>query len=127
MVYGDGDGVFFNPLTSLDICSHEMGHGITQFTSGLASGTQESGALNEGFSDIWAACVEKWAAPNKQTWRIGEEIFAGVWNCVRDLQNPNSTNSFEGPEPDTYQGNFWDANGELHRNSTVLGHWFYIL
>ena len=53
MRYGDGDGAIFHPLTALDIVAHEMGHGITQFTADLTYGTQESAALNEGFSDIW--------------------------------------------------------------------------
>jgi len=53
MQYGDGDGNIYNPFTALDICAHEMGHGINQFTANLTAGYQESGALNEGFSDIW--------------------------------------------------------------------------
>ncbi len=60
-----GDGTTFNPLTSLDIIAHEIGHGINKFTANLTSGNTESGALNEGFSDIWAACIKHWAAPNK--------------------------------------------------------------
>lgn len=128
MRYGDGDGIIFNPLTALDICGHEMGHGITEFTASLSPGTQESGALNEGFSDIWGACVEHWAAPAKQTWLIGEEIFATtIFTCIRNLQNPKSTTASEGQHPDTYHGNFWDNNGEPHNNSTVLSHWFYLL
>jgi Zn-dependent metalloprotease len=55
MEYGDGDGNTFTPWTSLDVCAHEMGHGINEFTANLTPGTQESGALNEGFSDIWGA------------------------------------------------------------------------
>lgn len=128
MNYGDGDGIIFNPLTALDICAHEIGHGIAQFTAALNPGTQESGALNEGFSDIWGACVENRSAPTKQTWLIGEEIFATTaFNCIRDLQNPNSTTAAEGQHPDTYHGNFWDNNGEPHNNSTVLSHWFFLL
>lgn len=58
MLYGDGDGITFNPFTALDICAHEMGHGIDEFTANLTPGTQESGALNEGFSDIWGASIK---------------------------------------------------------------------
>jgi len=129
MQYGDGDGFIFNPLTSLDIAAHEMGHGITEFTAGLAPGTQESAALNEGFSDIWGACVSNKSAPTtKQTWLIGEEIFATpAFNCIRNMQNPRSTTTAEGQHPDTYHGQFWDNNGEPHFNSTVLSHWFFLL
>jgi Zn-dependent metalloprotease len=128
MRYGDGDGTTFKPLTALDICAHEFGHGITQFTAQLAYNNQESGALNEGFSDIWGACIEYWAAPSKQTWLMGEEIFkTTTYNCIRNLQNPKSTIAAEGQHPNTYHGNFWSNSGEPHCNSTVLSHWFYLL
>lgn len=128
MQYGDGDSNIPNPLTSLDITSHEMGHGITEFTSNLTPGSQESGALNEGFSDIWGACVEHWAAPTKQTWLIGEDVFLNtIFNCLRDLQNPKSTTAAEGQHPNTYHGQFWNGSGEPHFNSTVLSHWFYLI
>ncbi len=32
---GDGDGVTFSPLTTLDIIGHEWHHGVTQYTAGL--------------------------------------------------------------------------------------------
>lgn len=128
MYYGDGDNFLFRPLVALDVCAHELGHGITQFTANLSPGTQESGALNEGFSDIWGACVENRSAPNKQTWRLGEDIIATpTFNCLRDLQNPNSITAAEGQHPDTYHGDFWDNNSEPHNNSTVLSHWFYLI
>ena len=128
MRFGDGDGSTFNPLAALDVTAHELGHGINQFTANLTPSTSESGALNEGFSDIWGASVENWAAPNKQTWLIGEEIFATAsFNSLRNLQNPKSTTAAEGQHPNTYQGQFWDSFGEPHNNSTVLSHWFYLL
>lgn len=127
MRYGNGDGLIFNSFTSLDIIGHEMGHGITQFTANLTSGNQESGALNEGFSDIWGACIEHWAAPNKQTWLMGEEIPKHTYSCFRNLQNPKDSTTVEGKHPNTYHGQFWDNNGEPHTNSTVLSHWFYLL
>jgi bacillolysin len=126
-LFGDGDNSR-KPFTSLDICAHEFGHGITQFTSQLYHSTTESGALNEGFSDIWGACVEHWAAPNKQTWLMGEDLFSpGTIICERSLQDPKSTANWESHEPDTYHGLYWDYNGEPHNNSTVLSHWFYLL
>ncbi len=128
MRYGDGDGSILNPLTALDVCSHELGHGINQFTASLTPGNTESGALNEGFSDIWSACIENWAAPTKQTWLMGEEVVnSAIFSCIRDLQNPKTTTAAEGQHPDTYQGEFWRADGEPHNNSTVLSHWFFLL
>lgn len=130
MRYGDGDGITLNPLTSLDVVAHEMGHGINQFTANLHSSTgdQESDALNEGFSDIWGATIEQWAAPSKQAWLMGEEIFkTTTYNCIRNLQNPKSTTAREGQHPDTYHGSYWSYSREPHANSTVLSHWFYLL
>jgi Zn-dependent metalloprotease len=58
MTYGDGSyqggtnpNGSFAPLTSLDVCGHEIGHGVCEFTADLVY-AKESGALNEGFSDI---------------------------------------------------------------------------
>ena len=128
MYYGDGS-VLFRPLTSLDVCAHEFGHGICQFTANLVY-QSESGALNEGFSDIWGASVEYWAAPNKQTWLIGEEITLQA-SALRSLSNPKQFG-----QPDTYLGTNWanTANpsqsndyGGVHTNSGVLNHWYYFV
>ena len=36
MVYGDGDGAIFVPLTrSLSVIGHELSHGVVQFSGGL--------------------------------------------------------------------------------------------
>ena len=40
-----------------DITAHEIGHGITQFTSGLIYQNQP-GQLNESYSDIWGELVD---------------------------------------------------------------------
>lgn len=98
--YGDGDGFYYYPYTSLDITAHEMGHGIDQFTSNLAY-LKESGALSEGFSDIWGASIENWAAPSKQTWVIGEDITSDH-HGFRSMSNPKQFF-----QPDTYLGSYW--------------------
>ncbi|UII28632.1 M4 family metallopeptidase [Fulvivirga maritima] len=117
VLYGTGD----LPYTVLDVVAHEIGHGINDHTAELNS-TGETGALNEGFSDIWAACVEHYAAPAKQNWELGEDLGA----VRRSLADPKSTE-----QPDTYRGQNWDSgssdNGGIHTNCGVLGHWFYIL
>lgn len=133
MTYGDGSGTGgFNALTSLDVAAHEIGHAVCSSTANLAY-QKESGAMNEGFSDIWAACVEFFAAPTKQPWLIGEDIEMRSGHvALRSMSNPNA----EG-QPDTYGGTYWinpnctptqtnDYCG-VHTNSGVLNHWFYIL
>ena len=119
MTYGDGTSL--DPLTTLDIAAHEIGHAVCTFTANLVY-QNESGAMNEGFSDIWAACVENFAAPNKSIWDLGEDL--GI--VIRSLSNPKSKG-----QPDTYRGTNWffgtADNGGVHTNSGVLNHWFYIL
>ncbi len=122
--------VKFSPLTSIDIVAHEFAHGITDATCDLVV-ENESGAINESLSDIWAACVEFYADPNKNKWLIGEEISL-LRNSERSLINPKDEN-----HPDTYFGEYWyplsetpdNSNnfGGIHSNSGVMNHWFYLL
>ena len=52
----------------LDIVGHELTHGVTQFTSRLI-GQNESGSLNESFSDIMGVAVEFDYNPWALDWR----------------------------------------------------------
>ena len=87
MVIGDGDDVEYDAFCSLDIVAHEFGHGVCNTTCNLRDG-YESGALEEGFSDIWGACVEEYAAPEKDYWRHGKEVNL-IQPAERALDNPN--------------------------------------
>ena len=60
MTYGDGDGVDFGPLVSLDVAGHEMSHGVTSRSANLTY-SGESGGLNESNSDIFGTMVEFYA------------------------------------------------------------------
>ncbi len=127
MTYGDGSGTGgFDILTALDVAGHEIGHAVCSFTANLTY-QNESGAMNEGFSDIWGACIEYNAAPTKSTWLIGEDIERRSGHLsLRSMSNPKT----EG-QPDTYKGTNWYTgtadSGGVHTNSGVLNHWFYIL
>lgn len=128
MTYGDGSSTNGNkPLTALDVCAHEIGHGMTSKTANLAY-QKESGALNEGFSDILGNSVEFWARPSKASWKLGEDFNY----VIRDMANPNAYG-----QPDTYGGTYWktvnctpsstnDYCG-VHTNSGVLNFWYYLL
>lgn len=132
MTYGDGSSVNGNlPLTALDVCGHEITHGLTSKTANLAY-QKESGALNEGFSDIFGNSIEVWARPTKNSWKLGEDFNY----VIRDMANPNAYK-----QPDTYLGTYWvnvvgctptsgstgnDQCG-VHTNSGVLNYWYYLL
>jgi Zn-dependent metalloprotease len=120
MTFGDGNATY-DPLVSLDITGHEISHGLTERTSGLDY-QDESGALNESFSDIFGAAVEWYADSTLANWLIGEDIGA----AFRSMSNPNAYG-----DPDTYTGTNWYTgtadNGGVHTNSSVQNHWYYRL
>lgn len=120
MTFGDGNSTY-KPLTTLDITSHEITHGLTQYTANLVY-QNESGALNESFSDIFGAAVEWYADSTRANWLIGEDIGS----AFRNMLNPKAYS-----DPNTYRGTYWYTgtgdNGGVHINSGVQNHWYYIL
>jgi Zn-dependent metalloprotease len=129
MSYGDGNvAQGFLIMTALDVCGHEITHGLTSFTSKLTGGgTDEASALNEGNSDIFGTTIEWFARPNQHDWIIGADITcttAGVQNHVgiRDMSNPKNLG-----QPNCYMGTNWDPNGECHNNNGPFIYWYYLL
>jgi Zn-dependent metalloprotease len=121
--FGDGgndNGVIMNPLTSLDITAHEMGHSISYSEVNFPIGTTEAAAINEGLSDIWGAVVESVYLPAKQKWTMAED--AGGY-LIRHMDNPNAE-----ARPDTYNGAFFcTSNCNSHKNMSIISHWFWRL
>jgi Zn-dependent metalloprotease len=73
-IAGYGDGWLNNvPFASLDIVGHELTHGVTQYTSNLYY-RNESGALNESFSDIFGTMIEFYVEGESGDWLIGEDF-----------------------------------------------------
>ena len=59
MVFGNGSGQVFKDLTaSMDVCAHELTHGVTQFSANLNYTNDQSGALNESFSDMLGTAID---------------------------------------------------------------------
>jgi Zn-dependent metalloprotease len=122
MTYGDGDGVSYGPLVSLDVAGHEMSHGVTENTAGLTY-SGESGGLNEATSDIFGTMVEFFAAnPNDPgDYLIGEEF---------DLKNHTGFRRMDNPISDGSSPNCWSSNTknlDVHYSSGVGNHFFYLL
>jgi Zn-dependent metalloprotease len=129
LAFGDGTAL---PLTALDVVGHEYGHAINGASANLTA-FREPGAISEGLSDIWAACIESYATNDKYTWTIGEDIVEGGF---RSLEDPKG--SSERPQPDTYGGTNWittvDCGSEddddfcgIHTNGGLISFWFYLL
>jgi Zn-dependent metalloprotease len=134
--YGDG-GVDNDIYTTLDIVSHEFGHGVCQTSANILY-RKEFGAINESLSDIWGACVVNYAAPEKNCWWHGyEKSYTGA--PQRNLSDPKSSTYYHHGRgyhciyPNTYEGDYWLSpsgdydNGGIHINSSVMNYWFYIL
>jgi thermolysin len=134
MVYGDGDGVDFSPLVSVDIAGHEMTHGLTQYTAGLIY-NGESGALNESWSDVFGAMLERHVrGESPDTWLIAEQaITPGVaGDALRYMHDPHLASNFgftADDDPDHYAERYTgtDDNGGVHINSTIASKAFYLL
>lgn len=157
MTYGDGTyqggtnpNGSFAPLTSLDVCGHEIGHGVCEFTADLVY-AKESGAMNEGFSDIWAASVENFVLVGIDSllpyipWGVGEQIDERDGGLEPGKPGSRALRWMDDPkaagDPDCYDGDNWvpvtgpncvtpspgnDQCG-VHSNSGVLNKWYYLM
>ncbi len=141
MVFGDGDGRLFTDFTnSLDVIAHELTHGVTEHTAGLAYHNQ-SGALNESMSDVFGSLVKQWSlnqTAEQADWLIGAEIFTpGVQgDALRSMKDPGS--AYDDPQlgPDPQPGNMRDYlqlpdnddgdYGGVHINSGIPNKAFYL-
>jgi Zn-dependent metalloprotease len=77
MVFGTGDGKYFNTFLTQNVFTHEFTHAITEYKCGLKYENQP-GALNEHLSDVFAVCgdhISTGIKPSIATWLIGEEVF----------------------------------------------------
>lgn len=132
MTYGDGDGKMFKPLSlALDVVGHEMTHGVTEHTAGLQYRNQ-SGALNESWSDVFGELIEQWAenragfgspdAAKAADWLIGEDVFTPgtAGDGLRSMKAPGT-----GYKGDPQPGHMKDYkkmsgdNGGVHINSGI--------
>lgn len=137
MIYGDGDGKLFNRFTeSLDIIGHELTHGVTQHTAALVYQDQ-SGALNEHFSDVFGILVKQYALKQtaaKSDWLIGAGIFTKAvhGSAVRSMKAPGTAydDKLLGKDPQpAHMKNFQTMtadNGGVHVNSGIPNHAFYL-
>jgi len=125
-----------------DVVAHEYTHGVTQYTSGLVY-ANESGAINESFSDMWGEWVDLGNEAGNDApevrWLIGEDLQRGA---IRNMADPT-----EYGDPDRMRSGYWQElvipeglvpgvvivpgpindYGGVHRNSGVGNKLCYLL
>lgn len=140
MAYGDGSGSPFVDLTkSFDVTAHELTHAVTSETSKLVY-MNESGALNEGMSDIFGAAAEGWQQSGgslmgnpavlssfESNWLIGEGVAPTLPGmALRFMKNP----TFDGNSKDYYPERIMPGGvdrGGVHLNSGMPNLVFYLI
>jgi Zn-dependent metalloprotease len=135
MVFGEGipsniryAGYSVRPLAgSFDIVAHELSHAVTSYSADLVY-MNESGALNEAFSDMMAVGAEYYLVATGRSDRtadylIAEDTWTGVATGFRSLANPASFG-----DPDHYARRYVgpEDNGGVHINSGIPNHAFYL-
>jgi thermolysin len=111
---------------ALDVVSHELAHGVTDYTSGLIY-RNEPGALNEAFSDIIGTSVEYYfqnagTGYMQADYLLGEDLTTPIGG-FRSMANPQAFG-----DPDHYSRRYIGPadNGGVHHNSGIANHAFYL-
>jgi bacillolysin len=133
MVFGDGlpASVTLGGQTwdfvagGLDIVAHELTHGVTDYSSNLIY-QNESGALNESFSDVMGTSVEFFFQP------AGSASMRADYLIAEDVVRVGGIRSMSDPQalgdPDHYSRRFMGSgdNGGVHINSGIPNQAFYL-
>jgi thermolysin len=110
---------------ALDVVGHELTHGVTDYSSGLIY-RNESGALNESFSDIMGTSIEFFFQPP------GNGPLRADYLCGEDVVRPGGLRSMSDPgsfgDPDHYSKRFLGSgdNGGVHINSGISNQAYYL-
>jgi Zn-dependent metalloprotease len=137
MIYGDGDGVYFNRFTkAIDVIGHELTHGVTEYEAGLEYHDQP-GALNESMSDVFGTLVKqkvKKHTVDAADWLIGEGLFTKKvqGKALRSMSAPGTAYDDPSLGKDPQPAHMKDYvktredDGGVHINSGIPNHAFYL-
>lgn len=97
VMIGDGNSNTY-PLVVLDVVSHEISHGFTQYHSGLIYDGQ-SGAINESFSDMAGEAAESYSPYVPADFEPGKYVKKGSgslrYMCTPTLDGNSIDNAFD--------------------------------
>ncbi len=133
MIYGDGCQIIVD-----DVVAHEITHGVTDYESGLLY-VNQSGAINESFSDIWGEFVDQTNGKGTDTpevrWEIGEDITDR--EVMRDMKDPTIHDQPDRMTSELYNCNecdiddsichYFNDNGGVHTNSGIGNKTAYLM
>lgn len=122
-----------NPLVGFNVVAHEYTHLVTAYRpNGILVYQGESGAINEGYSDVMGEVAEYYINGDND-WLYDTESKVYGYSFGRDLSNPNNA-GLEGKKPTTYgKGDAWinptdtTDKGGVHANNSIFTYWFYLL
>ena len=114
----------------VDVVGHEYTHGVLrQSVQGVLS-INETGAINEAYSDIMGNLAEmSLGYTEDRTWQMAEK----TGDHIRDMSNPNSRQQPEYVGDVYYQSpvvttdSLINDNGGVHKNNSLLGHIAYLM
>jgi len=112
MTYGDGASTFFPLSGDVDVVAHEMHHGFTEFHSNLIYDDQ-SGGMNESFSDIMGTLGSFFLNGDAGEFDIGRDIFKGD-EALRFMCDPPK----DGISIDDF--NQYNDNLDVHFSSGIM-------
>ncbi|MDC9589765.1 M4 family metallopeptidase [Xenorhabdus sp. XENO-10] len=140
MVFGDGDGKYFNRFTSaIDIIAHELTHGVIESEAGLDY-IYQSGALNESIADVFGIMVKQYFDNQKadeSNWLLGEGLLGEKFNpdnkpdvALRTFIKPGT--AFSGDEQVGHMDQYEELpfiidNGGVHIYSGIPNRAFYLV
>lgn len=141
MFFGAGSATYY-PFVTLGIAAHEISHGFTEQHSNLAY-VDQSGALNESFSDMAAAAASYYESGQKNTdWTLGWDIVKqnvgktkDEMEAIRHFDNPikdgtSIDNVSKYDSLNNYCGQFSEEGKQsciVHFASGVYNKMFYML
>ncbi len=128
IVYGNGDGELFGPFShALDVVAHEWQHAVTYFAVTWADGQprgldyrDESGALNESYSDVFGALVEN------KNWLLGEDCYTPKTpgDALRDMEDPTR---YDQPDHYSKYSDSGTQSWKVHHNSGIMNKCGYLM
>lgn len=108
----------------IDVAAHEFTHGVTTYTIGGDLYENESGAVNEGFSDVMGNLCELLLGATEDTdWLLGENCGSPVrsMSCPWDYQQPVTIGGKYYQEP--AETPLWENDyGGVHTNNSLISH-----